>query len=152
MIAWPVAELLPHAADMILIDQVLAFDDDSIQTRVTVRPDGLFNTAEGHLPAWVGIELMAQSVAAFAGCQARQRGEAVQLGFLLGTRKYECTVDHFPVGSELTLNALRTLQDDNGMGVFECRLSGPDLEAFARLSVYCPPNAADYLNEDAAHD
>lgn len=152
MIAWPVAELIPHAADMILIDQVLAFDDDTIQTRVTVRPDGLLNNADGHLPAWVGIELMAQSVAAFAGCQARQRGEPVQLGFLLGTRKYECDVEQFPAGSELTINALRTLQDDNGMGVFECRIAGPNLEAFARLSVYCPPNAADYLNEDATHD
>ncbi|GAB7530859.1 hotdog family protein [Pseudomonas sp. 3A(2025)] len=152
MIAWPVAELIPHAADMILIDQVVAFDDDTIETRVTVRPDGLLNTADGHLPAWVGIELMAQSVAAFAGCQARQRGEPVQLGFLLGTRKYECAVEHFPAGSELTINALRTLQDDNGMGVFECRLTGPNLEAFARLSVYCPPNAAAYLNEDATHD
>ncbi|MEE5130970.1 hotdog family protein [Pseudomonas alliivorans] len=149
MIDWPLAELIPHAGDMILIDQVLAFDEDQINTRLTVRPDGLFNEADGRLPAWVGVELMAQSVAAFAGCQARSKGEAVKLGFLLGSRKFDCNVAHFPVGSELNIHAVRSLQDDSGMGVFECTLTGPDINAFARLNVYCPPNTADYLAEGA---
>ncbi len=73
MTDWPLAELLPHAGDMILIDQVLSFDEEQIQTRLTVKPGGLFNRADGSLPAWVGIELMAQSVAAYAGCRARQK-------------------------------------------------------------------------------
>ncbi|MEE4305973.1 hotdog family protein [Pseudomonas alliivorans] len=149
MIDWPLAELIPHAGDMILIDQVLAFDEDQIHTRLTVRPDGLFSEADGRLPAWVGVELMAQSVAAFAGCQARSKGEAVKLGFLLGSRKFDCNVAHFPVGSELNIHAVRSLQDDSGMGVFECTLTGPDINAFARLNVYCPPNTADYLAEGA---
>jgi predicted hotdog family 3-hydroxylacyl-ACP dehydratase len=44
---------------------------------------------------------------------------------------------------------LRSLQDDNGMGVFECRLTGPDIEAFARLNVFCPPEPAQYLAQGA---
>ena len=52
MIDWPLAELLPHAGDMILIDQVLSFDEEQIHTRVTVKPGGLFNRADGSLPAW----------------------------------------------------------------------------------------------------
>ncbi|WP_449125040.1 hotdog family protein [Pseudomonas viridiflava] len=149
MIDWPLAELIPHAGDMILIDQVLAFDEEQIQTCLTVRAGGLFNEADGSLPAWVGVELMAQSVAAFAGCQARSKGDAVKLGFLLGSRKFECDVAHFPLGSELNIHAVRSLQDDSGMGVFECTLTGPDINAFARLNVYCPPNTADYLAEGA---
>ncbi|MBD8202316.1 ApeP family dehydratase [Pseudomonas viridiflava] len=149
MIDWPLAELIPHAGDMILIDQVLAFDEEQIQTCLTVRAGGLFNEADGSLPAWVGVELMAQSVAAFAGCQARSKGEAVKLGFLLGSRKFDCDVAHFPAGSELNIHAVRSLQDDSGMGVFECTLTGPDINAFARLNVYCPPNTADYLAEGA---
>lgn len=70
---WPLAELLPHAGDMILIDAIERFDDEQIFTRLTVKPDGLFNLPDGSLPAWVGVELMAQSVAAFAGCHARQK-------------------------------------------------------------------------------
>ncbi len=149
MIAWPLAELLPHAGDMILIDEVLSFDEEQIHTRLTVTPNGLLNDTHGNMPAWVGIELMAQSVAAYAGCQARTQGQPVALGFLLGSRKFECNVEQFPAGSELHIHALRTLQDDNGMGVFECRLTGPAIEAFARLSVYCPPNPDHYLNEGA---
>ena len=50
MIDWPLAELLPHAGDMILIDQVLAFDEEQIHTRLTVRAGGLFNREDGSLP------------------------------------------------------------------------------------------------------
>lgn len=150
--AWPVAELLPHAADMILIDEVIEFDEEHIRTRTQVRPGGLFNRVDGSLPAWVGIELMAQSVAAYAGCQARVKSEPVELGFLLGTRKFECNVEHFPAGVELIIHALRSLQDDSGMGVFECQLSGPGIQASARLNVYRPPQSAGYLAEGADND
>jgi predicted hotdog family 3-hydroxylacyl-ACP dehydratase len=129
MIDWPLAELLPHAGDMILIEQILAFDDEQIHTRLTVRPDGLFSLPDGSLPAWVGVELMAQSVAA------------------LGTRKFECNVEHFPAGSELTIHGIRSLEDENGMGVFECHINAPGIHATARLNVFRPPQAAEYLHE-----
>ena len=144
---WPLAELLPHAGDMILIDSIERFDDEQIYTRLTVKPDGLFNLPDGSLPAWVGIELMAQSVAAFAGCHARQKGNPVALGFLLGTRKFECNVEAFPAGSELTIHGIRSLEDDNGMGVFECHINAPGIEASARLNVFRPPQPSQYLEQ-----
>ncbi|VVN16766.1 hypothetical protein PS645_04089 [Pseudomonas fluorescens] len=147
MIDWPLAELLPHAGDMILIEQILSFDEEQIHTRLTVRPGGLFNRPDGSLPAWVGIELMAQSVAAYAGCHARQRSDPLALGFLLGTRKFECNVEHFPLGTELTVHGIRSLEDDNGMGVFECHINAPGIHATARLNVYRPPQPAHYLDE-----
>ncbi|SEN23008.1 hotdog family protein [Pseudomonas sp. ok266] len=147
MIPWPLAELLPHAGDMILIDSITSFDDEQIYTRLTVQPDGLFNLPDGSLPAWVGIELMAQSVAAFAGCHARQKGNPVELGFLLGTRKFECNVEAFPAGSELTIHGLRSLEDENGMGVFECHINGAGIHASARLNVFRPPQVNQYLQQ-----
>ncbi|QXI12444.1 hotdog family protein [Pseudomonas zeae] len=154
MIPWPLAELLPHAGDMILIDSITSFDDEQIYTRLTVKTDGLFNLPDGSLPAWVGIELMAQSVAAFAGCHARQKGNPVELGFLLGTRKFECNVEAFPAGSELTIHGLRSLEDDNGMGVFECHINGAGIHASARLNVFRPPQVNQYLQQtqESNHD
>lgn len=155
MMDWPLAELLPHAGDMILIDHVLAFDEEQIETRLTVRAGGLFNREDGSLPAWVGVELMAQSVAAFAGCHARVQGNEVVLGFLLGTRKFECNVEHFPLGAELRIHAQRSLEDDNGMGVFECHLTGPGIQASARLNVFRPPQPEQYLTQttqETRHD
>jgi predicted hotdog family 3-hydroxylacyl-ACP dehydratase len=148
MTPWPIAELIPHAGDMILIDKVLRFADEDIETQLTVRPGGLFSQADGSLPAWVGIELMAQSVAAYAGCQARLADKPVELGFLLGTRNFQCNVERFPVGSTLHIKALRSLQDDNGMGVFECHLDGPGIHAEARLNVFRPPQVASYIREE----
>lgn len=148
MSQWPIAELIPHAGDMILLDQVVRFGDEDIETTLTVRPGGLFNQADDSLPAWIGIELMAQSVAAYAGCQARLLGQPVELGFLLGTRNFQCNVERFPAGAELHIHATRSLQDDNGMGVFECHLRGPGIQAEARLNVFRPPQVASYLQEE----
>jgi predicted hotdog family 3-hydroxylacyl-ACP dehydratase len=147
MTDWPLAELLPHAGDMILIDAIERFDDEQIFTRLTVKSEGLFNLPDGSLPAWVGVELMAQSVAAFAGCHARQKGNPVELGFLLGTRKFECNVEAFPAGTELSIHGLRSLEDDNGMGVFECHIHGDGIHASARLNVFRPPEATQYLQQ-----
>ena len=108
---------------------------------------GLGNAAIGSLLAWVGVEIMAQSVAAFAGCHARQAGLPVELGFLLGTRRYQCNVESFALGSELRIVATRSLQDESGMGVFECHLDGPGIHAEARLNVFRPPEVARYLEE-----
>jgi predicted hotdog family 3-hydroxylacyl-ACP dehydratase len=150
MIDWPLAELIPHSGDMILIDQVLSFDEEQIHTRLTVKPGGIYNQTDGSLPAWVGVEIMAQTVAAFAGCRARVLGNAVELGFLLGTRKFVCNVEYFPAGTELTIHALRSLEADNGMGVFECHINAPGIHATARLNVFCPPQSAHYLHESTA--
>ena len=147
MSQWPVAELIPHAGNMILIEKVLRFSDEDIETQLSVR-DGLFSLDDGSLPAWIGIELMAQSVAAYAGCQARLRDEPVELGCLLGTRKYECNVERFPAGAELHIHATRSLQDENGMGVFDCHLRGPGIDAKARLNVFRPPQVDSYLQEE----
>ena len=147
MTDWPLAELLPHGGDMILIDKIIRFDEEQIYTCLTVKPDGLFSLPDGSLPAWVGVELMAQSVAAFAGCHARQKGNPPELGFLLGTRKFECNVEAFAPGSELTIHGLRSLEDDNGMGVFECHITAPGIQASARLNVFRPPQPSQYLQQ-----
>ena len=55
MIDWPVAELLPHAGDMILLDAVESFDADSITTHLRVKSTGLLNLPDASLPAWAGI-------------------------------------------------------------------------------------------------
>lgn len=147
MSLFSVAELVPHSGDMVLIDAVLSYGAENIETRVHIKPDGLFNQADGSMPAWFGVELMAQTIAAFAGCHARDAGKPVALGFLLGTRKFECNVEAFPAGCELHISAQRSLQDDNGMAVFECNLIGPGIHATARLNVFQPPNISQYLKE-----
>ncbi|HEY0199070.1 MAG TPA: hotdog family protein [Rhodanobacter sp.] len=141
MSTWPIDELLPHAGDMILLDAVTAADEEGIVCTRTVRPGGLFNDADGRLPAWCGVELMAQCVAAWAGWQAKREQRPVRLGFLLGTRHYRCDVDAFPLGSELVIEAVRSFHDDNGMAMFLCRIVAVGVHAEARLTVFSPPDS-----------
>ncbi len=145
MMSWPMAELLPHSGEMILLDSVLAGEADRIFCRHTVRAGGLFNDSDGSLPAWCGVELMAQSVAAWAGWSARHERRPVRLGFLLGTRHYHANVDTFPPGSELTVEAFRSFHDDNGMAMFACCIDAPGIHAEARLTVFSPPDSDAFL-------
>ncbi|MGH8160144.1 MAG: 3-hydroxylacyl-ACP dehydratase [Rhodanobacter sp.] len=141
MSLWPIDALLPHAGDMILLDAVNEAAEERIVCRRTVRAGGLFNDADDNLPAWCGVELMAQAVAAWSGWLARREKRPVRLGFLLGTRHYRCAVDAFPLGSELLIEAVRSFHDDNGMAMFTCRIDAPGVHAAARLTVFSPLDA-----------
>ena len=142
---WPIEDLLPHAGEMILLDAVIEAEPERIVCCRRVNAGGLFNSADGSLPAWVGVELMAQSIAAWAGWQAKREQRPVRLGFLLGTRHYRCDVEAFPADSELLIEAVRHFHDDHGMGVFACRIDAPGLHAEARLTVFSPPDADTFL-------
>lgn len=146
---WPLAELLPHAGDMILLDDIEHWDEDSIVALARVSGDRLFVQEDGSWPVWLGIELMAQAVAAYAGLRAKSSGEQVQLGFLLGTRKFDCNVVAFPADTLLRIMARRSLEDDNGMGVFECSMQADNIDVRARLNVYRPRQVEDFIQEVA---
>lgn len=145
----PIAEVLPHTGDMILLDRVLAWEAERIACTRTVRVGDAFVESDGSLPAWIGIELMAQTIAAWAGCHALAAGEPVRLGFLLGARHYQCNVDAFPAGSELHIEAVRHFHDEAGMGVFACRIDAAGVHAEARLTVFSPPDAATFAAFEA---
>jgi predicted hotdog family 3-hydroxylacyl-ACP dehydratase len=138
---WPIAEVVPHAGEMILLDRIEACEAEHIVCSRTVRPGVMFVDADGSLPSWAGVELMAQAIAAWAGCRARAEQRPVRLGFLLGTRHYACNVDAFPAGSCLRVQAEREFHDEQGMGVFHCRIEGSGIHAEARLNVYSPRDA-----------
>ena len=141
----PIAALLPHRPPMLLVDRLLEDDAEMVRVEATVKPDGLFVTEEG-MPAWVGIELMAQTVASWAGLRRHEAGEPVRLGFLLGTRKYECTLAHFPLGARLEIEARQELVAENGLAVFACKIFlGADIIATANLNAFQPPNIDEYL-------
>lgn len=151
MIDWKMSELVPHAGEMLLLDEVLSFDADTLRARARVRPDGPLHADDGRVPPWIALEFMAQAVAAWAGCQARVAGRAVELGFLLGTRRFDCRFDALPAGMELIVDVRRCLQDESGIGVFECRLTGAGaLLAEARLNVYSPRDASAFVQEPLA--
>jgi len=141
-----VEELVPHSGDMVLLERVVAAGEDTLTAKLRVREDGIFDR-QGRVPAYVGIEYMAQAVAAFSGYHAKQAGRDVRLGFLLGTRKFNSNIDSYRCGDELTVEVERLLQAENGMATFECKVIGAGVEQSARLNVYQPENIEQYLQK-----
>ncbi|WP_299584888.1 hotdog family protein [uncultured Microbulbifer sp.] len=137
-------ELVPHSGKMSLLDEVISVGEEQLEAKLRVRDDGIFSR-NGRVPAYVGIEYMAQSIAAFSGYHAKERGEEIRLGFLLGTRKFLSNVESYRCGEELTIEVSRLLQAENGMATFECSIIGSSIEQSARLNVYQPDNVEQYL-------
>jgi predicted hotdog family 3-hydroxylacyl-ACP dehydratase len=142
--------VLPHRDSMRLIDRVIAWQAESIVVEVDVPASGLFATADG-VPAWVGVEYMAQAIAAWAGCRARQEGREPSIGFLLGTRRYTAHQPFFTPGDCLRVEAHCELMGENGLGMFACRILAGETElAVANVSVFEPRDAMAYLESGEA--
>jgi predicted hotdog family 3-hydroxylacyl-ACP dehydratase len=145
MSTWPIEQLLPHAGSMVWLDRLVEWDAERVVCERTVRRGDLEVTADG-LPAWAGIELMAQAIATWNGCQVLAAGGQVRPGFLLGTRAYRVDADAFPVGSTLRVEAIRTFHDEDGMASFACRITTHGIEAEARLTVFSPVDPTPFLD------
>jgi predicted hotdog family 3-hydroxylacyl-ACP dehydratase len=139
---WQINRLLPHAAPKLLLDEVLSYGDDDVVVTTTPRPDHPFASSEG-VPAHVGLELMAQACGAWASPHALANGEAIRLGFRLGTRRYKTVRPWFDIGQRLEISARLVFRDQN-LGVFDCRISVNDeVLAEAHLSLYQPEDGAE---------
>jgi predicted hotdog family 3-hydroxylacyl-ACP dehydratase len=141
-----VDQLLPHTGEMILISDVSSWDDDN--ACVTVEQDGssVFADEDGNVPAWVGVEYMAQAVAVFAGIQAKQNNRPVNLGFLLGTRKYRVYVSNFTKNTNLIIRVNREMFEENGIALFSCRIyAGEKLLAEADIKAIQPNNVDELI-------
>jgi predicted hotdog family 3-hydroxylacyl-ACP dehydratase len=121
----PIVELVPHRPPMLLLDRVLSYDGERVVCETVLGPDSPF-AEQGEVPAVVGIEYMAQTIAAHAGLEARARGEPPAIGFLLGTRAYSTSVDTFPNGSKLTVTVEPEIVD-GGFAAFKCAIAIDDV-------------------------
>ncbi|MCF6202125.1 MAG: 3-hydroxylacyl-ACP dehydratase [Methylococcaceae bacterium] len=128
--------IMPHAGIMVLLDKVLSYDQQSMVVKTTVRNDGLFGN-EQTIPAWLGIEYMAQTVAAHGGMMCYLAGKPINVGFLVGTRRYNCNIATFKVGTILTISVERVM-GDQGLCVFFCQVVGEGIDISAKLNVYLP--------------
>jgi predicted hotdog family 3-hydroxylacyl-ACP dehydratase len=138
-----IEEFIPHRGAMLLVQDVAACDADSIVVRASVPPAAWYLDAEGAMPAWIGLELMAQAIAAHAGVQGRLRGASPRRGMLIGCRAYRAAVPSFGAGTLLEIAARASSTDESGFSAFDCRLrSGGRELASATVKVFVPPEDA----------
>jgi len=132
----PVAELLPHRGTAVLLDAVLEDSQDAIRARVRIAPTHPYFEPGRGVPVWVGIELMAQAIAAHAGLAGRRSKGAPKKGMLLGTRRFEASTAYFAEGVELDVEARREFGGDGEIAACACSIvSGGETLATATIII-----------------
>ncbi len=144
----PVEKLVPHRRPMILIDVMVEADATRSVCETTIRPDSVFLEPEG-VPAFVGIEFMAQAVAAHGGYLSYLKGEPAKVGFLLGTPHLTMARPFFKLGQTLRMEVVEDWGDDQLMR-FSCTIRDKDSGAVlqeAGLNVFQPRDLHEYLEQ-----
>lgn len=127
---------------MLLLDDILHYDSEGLCAAVHVRPEKLF-CDEGGAPGWAGLEWMAQAAGAWAGAQQLDSGQRVNIGFLLGTRRYRGP-DRFAPGTWYAFVESVLFDWDSGIAVMDATLgSSPAVDepcASSRIKLFQPPD------------
>lgn len=140
-----VQELLPHRHEMLLAD-VVNYGPDYGQIILTIRPGSFFCDGADGVPAWVGIEYMAQAMAVYSGVQMRQAGQPLRIGLLIGTRRYDSEVPAFAIGTRLTATAKLVSRESEHMYVFTCEIDdGTRVIARGDIKAYRPDDIHEFL-------
>ncbi|MGD8107241.1 3-hydroxy-fatty acyl-ACP dehydratase [Pantoea sp. FN0302] len=144
----PPVAYLPHDAPMLLLDDVVCVTDSGAHCRVAVNRDGVlapFLDAQGNLPGWFALELMAQTVGVWSGWHRQRRGQqSIALGMVLGARELVCAVGHLPGGVTLDINVSLLMQDER-FGSFDCAIRiDEETAATGRVNTFQP--TAEELN------
>lgn len=149
----PIEQLLPHRPPMILIDRLVEATEQEGTCEVTITPQSMFLEASG-VPAFVGLEYMAQSVAAFGGYHSYLVNAPITVGLLMGTRRWETSCEFFELGQTLRIHVSH-IWGKHELMRFHCTItseaaSEPLLQQ-ADLSVFKPRALQAYL-EEIDHD
>lgn len=105
----PVAQLVPHEAPMILVDELVEWSPTHARVRAQVRRGGPF-VCEGQLPATILLEYMAQAVAVADGMGGRVTGRG-DIGVLLGVRELNLEIDAVVIGDVLDIHVVHRFGD-----------------------------------------
>ncbi|NLR76094.1 ApeP family dehydratase [Leeia aquatica] len=152
MTSYPAIEtVLGHRGDMLLVHAIEHVD--ATQACCTAKTDSAawYASEAGDMPAWIGIELMAQTVGVHVGMLARMQGRPPRLGALLGTRKYTAMMACLPAGKGLRIQATQAFRDDTGVGAYDCRIEladGGETVAEATLTVFEPDDFQAFLYKE----
>ncbi len=129
--------ILPHRGTMLLLDGVSACTDETLSAYASVRGDAWYADEDGAMPAWIGIELMAQAIAAHVALLATRAGGQARPGVLLGSRRYEAHSPAFARDARLRIEVKELLRGSEGHGAYECSIHHDQEHDLNRSSVCC---------------
>ena len=135
------AEFVVHRPPMLLLDRLVEIGPEYAICEWCVHEEHAFLIPGKGVPAYIGVEYMAQCNAVHAGARERVYGFPPQLGLLLGTRHFKADVRYFEVNSTYQVKCRELARDGEGMASFDCQifLNGRTI-ANGRLAVLQKPH------------
>jgi predicted hotdog family 3-hydroxylacyl-ACP dehydratase len=142
----PIEAVVPHRGTMLWLTRLVSGDERGVQAEAEILPGAWYADEAGGMPAWLGIELMAQALAAHVGLRAWANAQPARPGVLLGCRAYRSRAARFAPGATLRVTAVRAFADESGFAAYDCAIANADGElATATLKAYEPPDFAAFL-------
>jgi len=136
---------------MLMLDRVEAYDEQSVSASYLIPDAAWYMETDGTMPAWVGLELMAQAVAAHCTLVSGAPGAKPKMGVLLGTRAYECRGSRFASHEVLNVTARIAYVESGGLGAYDCAIErGEEVLATATLKVFEPSDFDAFIKDAAA--
>ena len=169
----PAASCLPHSTPMVLIDDVLNVDMENqiVKASVKIHKDKIFFDKEiNGISPLVGIEFMAQTIGCYAYFKANHKNfgsniknltkeafsqieKKPSIGFLLGTRLYENSLEKFENEKTYIITAQEIYGDDELVS-FECLIYNEKEDnnpknyiAKATINAFQPNDVEKYIKE-----
>ncbi|AJI74432.1 beta-alanine--pyruvate aminotransferase [Francisella philomiragia] len=143
-----IADLIPHEPPMRLVDEFIAFEDNTVHCRTIVTDGNIFFDKQlDGIPHWVAVEIMAQTAASYGRASKLAASDASTneppVAFLLSVRGYKTDVKRYKTGSVLDIFA-ECIILDKGTGVFSCKvLLGQQEVASLTINAYQPQSFED---------
>ena len=148
---YPIHDLVPHRGPMCLLDAMLEADPLNSVCEATIREDAIF-LEDDAVPAQIGIEYMAQAIAAHGGWLSQLKGEPVKVGFLLGAPRWNIHRGSFQLGQTLRIEVSQDWGDDE-LRRFDCLIKDKDsgeVMQDANINVLLPNDLQKYLSASRA--
>lgn len=134
-----IEQVLPHTGRILLLDELVGWDEEKVVAAVTIRADSVLCDGERGVPSWVGLEYMAQTVASFSGVEEVMQGMKPRIGLLLGSRSYRAHVAFFPIGARLLVTGNMLVRGDDDLVAFACEIRcGDSLYAVGDIKAIRP--------------
>ena len=144
-------DFMPIKAPMLLIDEMLESSETGAKARVHIGPQCQFADAAGNVPIHVGVEYMAQTIAAYASRVQHAAAEPPKPGFLVAVDRYDTRISAFENGKSYCISITMTFEAE-GLGVFTCNIIGDgngEIVAEGQLKAYQPDDIKSFLEGDA---
>lgn len=109
-----VTPFIPHRPPLQLIEKLCKQSPEQVTTSTRIHEAaGFYDPATGLVPAWVGLEYMAQTAAVWIGLRDQAAGKKPEPAFLVSSRQYQAHEPGFPPGLLLYTEVTVKLTDTN---------------------------------------